>query len=775
MSKDNEFKAKNKDLNFEKEKKVDTVLGRQNRDVEQKDNFSVSKKNRMYQSRQVDNVSDNATATDNSDLSNTPENAVKDNTDFTVPEQTKTAESVKSTPKKQADKFRSDNSVENPIEIPKETAVHTSTTEFQADISVPVSKGERYNIQDAVSDNKQAFDVVNKNTDFKLGRQDTTAKGTQEQKGIKPKNKNRLYQKEHGKSEKETVQNLSSEQSSEPATEKSDKSETTENAESIDDDFQFNRTAKYERRAEKLYQKSEKAKKKAPHKTKIKRRRVYDEKKQKAKNRLQFEDEPKPSADNRYTFVKNSATFASNKVLLKAHNKIREVENENTSVEAAHKTEEQTERLAAHSMRLQKNLRARRKNAPLKKAERLRQKAENAEIKALYEKTLKEHPELKKSQVKKFLQKQRIKKQYQKAKRAEQTAKQAKKAAQNTRAVTSRIASFVWRHKATIGIILAIFLMFMWLGSVLSSCSIMGTMGANSLMVSSYFAEDEDIYAAEEYYAGLEQNLQSRINNIESEYSGYDEYNYNVVGIGHNPYELISYLTAVYQDFKFNDIKSGLDTLFNTQYHLTITETSEQRTDEDGNTYTYKILNITLTNSGFTTTLNSEQQELYNIYLASKGNRDYLFADDIYSNITQSPYNDYEIPSAALSDATFKKLITEAEKYLGYPYVWGGSSPSTSFDCSGFVCWVFKNSGVYPLSRTTAQGIFNQCTAVRPNEAKPGDIIFFTGTYNSGCPVSHVGIYVGNGMMIHCGNPIQYASVNSSYWSSHFYAYGRLN
>ena len=325
------------------------------------------------------------------------------------------------------------------------------------------------------------------------------------------------------------------------------------------------------------------------------------------------------------------------------------------------------------------------------------------------------------------------------------------------------------------GIILAIFLLFAWLGSVLTSCSIMGTQGGGSLMVSSYFAEDDDIYAAEDYYVALEQNLQNRIDNIENEYSGYDEYRYNVAGIGHNPYELISYLTAVYQDFKANEIEDELDALFNTQYHLRITQTSEQRTDSEGNTYTYKILNVTLTNSGFTTTLNADQQELYNIYLASKGNRDYLFADDIYSNVTQSPYNDYEIPSAALSDETFRKLITEAEKYLGYPYVWGGSSPSTSFDCSGFVCWVFKNSGVYPLSRTTAQGIFNQCTAVRPAEAKPGDIIFFTGTYNSGSPVSHVGIYVGNGMMIHCGNPIQYASVNSSYWSSHFYAYGRLN
>lgn len=294
-------------------------------------------------------------------------------------------------------------------------------------------------------------------------------------------------------------------------------------------------------------------------------------------------------------------------------------------------------------------------------------------------------------------------------------------------------------------------------------------------MVSSYFAEDEDIYAAENYYNGLEQNLQSKIDNIENEYSGYDEYNYNLAGIGHNPYELVSYLTAVYQDFKFNDIKSALDTLFNAQYHLQITETSRQQTDEDGNEYTYKILNVTLVNEGMTTTLTADQRELYDIYLVSKGNRDYLFADDIYSNITQSPYNDYTIPGEALTDETFRKLITEAEKYLGYPYVWGGSSPQTSFDCSGFVCWVFKNSGVYPLGRTTAQGIFDQCTPVRPSDAKPGDIIFFTGTYNSGCPVSHVGIYVGNGMMIHCGNPIQYASVNSNYWTQHFYAYGRLN
>ena len=723
-------------------------------------------------------------------------------------EQPKTAESVKGTQRKQAEKFRADNdssvSADNDASVPKEHKAEEfpaeitdnispgETTEMQTDISVgtkdvqadmPPSapKGERYNIQDAMHENKQAFDIVEKNTDFKLGRQEhTTPKGTQEKKGIKPKNKNRLYQKEHTKAD-EAAQSVSSEQSAEPETAKTEKSDKAENAENLDEeiplqeDFQFDRTKKYEQRAERLHHKVEKAKKKAPHNTKIKRQRVYDEKKQKAKTRLQFENEAKPLSDNRYTFVKNSTTFASNRVLLKAHNKIREVERENSSVEAAHQTEQKAESLARYSVRTAKYINGQRKAAPYKKAARLKVKAEKAEIKAAYEKTLAENPSLKKSALKKFRQKQQIKKKYQKTKRAEQTAKQAKKAAQNAERAASRLAAFIWRHKAVFGAIFAIVLLIAWLGTALSSCSVIGTTGFNSIMVSSYFAEDEDIYAAENYYNGLEQNLQSKIDNIENEYSGYDEYNYNLAGIGHNPYELISYLTAVYQDFKFNDIKSALDTLFNAQYHLQITETSRQQTDEDGNEYTYKILNVTFVNEGMTTTLTADQRELYDIYLVSKGNRDYLFADDIYSNITQSPYNDYTIPGEALTDETFRKLITEAEKYLGYPYVWGGSSPQTSFDCSGFVCWVFKNSGIYPLGRTTAQGIFDQCTPVRPSDAKPGDIIFFTGTYNSGCPVSHVGIYVGNGMMIHCGNPISYASVNSNYWTQHFYAYGRLN
>ena len=455
----------------------------------------------------------------------------------------------------------------------------------------------------------------------------------------------------------------------------------------------------------------------------------------------------------------------------KLHSKIAEVEHENSAVEAAHKTEQKAETLARYSVRTAKYIDGKRKAAPYQKAARLQHKAEKAEVRAIHEKTLAENPQLKKSALKKFQQKQRIKKQYQKAKRAEQSAKAAKKTAQNTERATRRLVAFVWRHKIVFGVILIISLLVAWLGTILSSCSVMLTTGANSIMVSSYFAEDEDIYAAEDYYVSLEQDLQSRINRIESDYPDYDEYNYSMAQVGHNPYELISYLTAVYQDFKFNDIKEALDTLFNSQYHLRITETTEQRTDGDGNTYDYKILNVTLTNDGFTQALTADQRELYYIYLESKGNRDYLFADDIYANESDGP--GYTIPGEALTDETFRRLITEAEKYLGFPYVWGGSTPATSFDCSGFVCWVFSNSGVYPLSRTTAQGIYNQCARISPQEAKPGDLIFFKGTYNTS-EVSHIGIYVGGGMMIHAGNPIQYTSVNTNYWQSHFFAYGRL-
>lgn len=787
MRNDKEFKSKNRDESYVKDKSPDIQLGRHTEGEKQKPPITPSKKNRMYRARQTENTAANS---ENTPAETKIDISVSKTADNNVPVP---ADSTAQIPDRDIEPTETENiSQDIQPDIPKAEPSYSSaakkkkyrskmyrvqkqTKSVDYNFAEQAQKSDDYDISEKAQENKTEF---SKNTDMDFSENKSerdsnipfdSVRDTKSETDKKPNSKKR--------------QKLSFDKSAKTENAESDTKTTcekTDASKSDSSDIPFDRVnrraRKFEKKAEKAKSKAEKAEQNLPHKRKIKRKRLYDEQKQKPKNRLQFEKEVKPQSDLYHRSpVKTGREALQHTVLNKLHSKVAEVENENTGVEAAHQTEQKAESLARYSVRTAKYIDGQRKAVPYKKAARLKVKAEKAEIKAAYEKTLAENPSLKKTALKKFRQKQQIKKKYQKAKRAEQTAKQAKKAAQNAERAASRLAAFIWRHKAVFGAILAIVLLIAWLGTALSSCSVIGTTGFNSIMVSSYFAEDEDIYAAENYYNGLEQNLQSKIDNIENEYSGYDEYNYNLAGIGHNPYELISYLTAVYQDFKFNDIKSALDTLFNAQYHLQITETSRQQTDEDGNEYTYKILNVTLVNEGMTTTLTADQRELYDIYLVSKGNRDYLFADDIYSNITQSPYNDYTIPGEALTDETFRKLITEAEKYLGYPYVWGGSSPQTSFDCSGFVCWVFKNSGVYPLGRTTAQGIFDLCTPVRPSDAKPGDIIFFTGTYNSGCPVSHVGIYVGNGMMIHCGNPIQYASVNSNYWTQHFYAYGRLN
>ena len=612
---------------------------------------------------------------------------------------------------------------------------------------------EDYNIREVVENSDTAFECT----------ADTAADKKSE---LKRKKNKRLQQKQRLQTD-DTV-------SSETVADIPDK----EKSENRSKDFQFKRAEKAEFKAQKARDKADKAEEKLPRKKKIKRQRLYDEKKQKPKTRLKFEKEIKPQKDLYHrTPLKTAASEIGVQLANKAHSKVSEVEHDNSAVEGAHKAEQKAETLVRYSARTTNYIRQNRKAAPYKRAQRLRFKAEKAKINAAYKKTLAENPELKKSVLKKFRQKQQIKKKYQQMKRAEQNAKAVKKTAKAAVKATEKIAKFIWRHKKVFAAILIIVIVVCWLATIISSCSVMGTSGINSIMTSSYFAEDEDIYMAEGYYAGLEADLQSEIDNIETDYSGYDEYNYSLAQIGHNPYELISYLTAKYECFTFADIETELDTLFEQQYILTLTEEVETRIDDEGNEYDYYILNIELVNNNLNmlanTNLTDDQRELYGIYLETKGNRDYLFADDIYSNVVTPP--SYTIPGEALSDATFRTLITEAERYLGYPYVWGGSSPSTSFDCSGFVCWVFKNSGVYPLERTTAQGIFNQCAVVSRANAKPGDIIFFTGTYNAGEPVTHVGIYVGNGMMIHCGNPIQYASIDSSYWSSHFYAFGRLN
>ena len=810
-----EFKARNWEESFIKDKRPDIQLGRHAESPQEMQQVSRSKKNRMYQARQeyAEPVAVTAETPDTADSEMDftvqeylPENPQKQPDNDAQPEQTqadfpefadsdqqeRNADIPKPEPptKTATQKNRLYQKHTKAAQKPVDLDIPQKTAEQPPDKSSPQTKADNYNIRDAVQDNKTEFErntdgdfsevSVDKDSNIPFDRVQTSGNDNAEQK---PQGKGKRQRLVYDKAEKQpdgssgTKAEHAGTDSNNTATgqteEKAGKTEKSKQA--LSGNVPFDRVAKFEKKAEKARTKADKAQQALPKKTKIKKQRLYDEQTKKAKTRLQFEKEVRPQSDLYHRSpiapVKTAASYAGQDAKSKLHSKIAEVEHENSAVEAAHKTEQKAETLARYSVRTAKYIDGQRKAAPYQKAAKLRHRAEKAEVKAIHEKTLAENPQLKKSALKKFQQKQQIKKQYQKAKQAEQTAKAAKKTAQNTERATRRFAAFVWRHKIVFGVILIIALLVAWLGTILSSCSVMLTTGTNSIMVSSYFAEDEDIYAAEEYYTGLEQDLQSRINRIESDYPGYDEYKYSMAQVGHNPYELISYLTAVYMDFKFDDIKGALDELFNSQYHLRITETTERRTDGDGNAYDYKILNVTLTNDGFTQTLTADQRELYYIYLESKGNRDYLFADDIYAN--EGGGQDYTIPGEALTDETFRRLITEAEKYLGFPYVWGGSTPATSFECSGFVCWVFSNSGVYPLSRTTAQGIYNQCARVSPQDAKPGDLIFFKGTYATS-EVSHIGIYVGDGMMIHAGNPIQYTSVNTNYWQSHFYAYGRL-
>ena len=417
-----------------------------------------------------------------------------------------------------------------------------------------------------------------------------------------------------------------------------------------------------------------------------------------------------------------------------------------------------------------------------------------------------------------FYQKREIKKGYATAKQGKSvsaaagpSAKQAEKAAKETKSAAAVVREYVSEHAHLLLVCGALLLLVLTIAGAFESCGLLLQGGANVVLGTSYTANEEDIQGVESDYNALEAALQARISNIRSTHPGYDEYNINVDQVGHNPYELASYLTVLFENYSQEEVQQKLQEIFHEQYKLTIRSKTEiryrmetrtrtrtvERKVKDPDTgeiktievekeveyevevpYEYKILNVTLENNSLANSsliddLNEDQLQRYNVLMETSGNRSELFADNIYASASQNVLH-YDIPGEALTDEKFANMIREAEKYLGYPYVWGGASPSTSFDCSGFVSWVINHCGNgWNIGRKTANGLKNLCAVIPRNEAKPGDLIFFQGTYDT-AGASHVGIYVGNGMMIHCGNPIQYASINASYWQAHFYCFGRL-
>lgn len=689
---------------------------------------------------------------------------------------------------------------------------------------------------------------------------------------------------------------------------------------------------KKQKQAQKAAEKVKKARGKLPKKREYTLQRVFDEETGKGKYVVVPLDKEKPFKQESFskTTMRRMQTESRNFV----HGKIAENEKENSAVEGAHKTEQKAEELIGFVKRHYKGKESRQRA----KIAKLEKKQFQKEVNFQYQKFLEENPQMQKKALQKRLQKQRIKREYMKARQKGAATKAAQEAVSKTANTATAIAKKLQEIASknagaliTVGIMAVLLVMIM---TSVSSCGAMFADTQSTVLAASYLSEPAEIDATDLQFTRLELDLQNEIDNIETDYPGYDEYSYNLGEIGHNPFTLIGYLSAVHTEFTASEVESEVQALFDEMYTLTLTPDTETRTRtvtktgtrtvtdpvtgeeteeeyeyEEEEEYEVSILRVVLTVKPLETIvagkMDAEQTEIYAMY-AETGGLLQQFASplDLYwynyissyygyrknpntgneelhrgvdiavptgttvyaahdGTVTTAAYDSYygnyvviekdgyttkyahmdslsvsagqsitkgtvigttgntgsstgshlhieclyngeyynplfyfdvgegtlygespggggsapgnAIPPDSYDDATVQALMEEAAKYLGYPYVWGGSSPSTSFDCSGFVCWVFTNSGVHNLPRTTAQGIYDQCTPVSASEAKAGDIIFFTGTYNSAGAVSHVGIYCGNGVMIHCGDPIKYASINTPYWQSHFYSFGRLN
>ena len=545
------------------------------------------------------------------------------------------------------------------------------------------------------------------------------------------------------------------------------------------------------KRVKKAEAKADKAQAKIPKKTVVKKERGFDPATGKVKTQLRFEEVDKKKPPSKLTHAVQDAP--ANLVLSQVHREVRQSEDDNVGVEAAHKVEQAVE----SGGRLVQSAHRAHQLKPYRAAIRAEKKLERANLDALQKKAEIDSPTS--NPVSKWQQKQAIKKQYAAAKHnqaaqttakaAENTAKAAKKAAEKA----EKAGKYVWEHRRGFAIAAAILLMLAFLLNGLSSCSVMMDGVGSGIAASTYPSQDADMLGAEAQYCAMEAELQRYLDTYESTHD-YDEYHFDLDTIEHDPYVLISMITALHQgEWTLDEVQGTLQMLFDRQYILTEDVVVETRyrtetdtwTDADGNTHTdtyqvpydYYICTVTLENFNLSHVpvyiMSEEQLGMYATYMATLGNRPDLFPGSGYiGKYVEGSYTDYDIPPEALDDEVFAAIIKEAEKYLGYPYVWGGSSPSTSFDCSGFVSWVINHSG-WDVGRLGAQGLCNICTPVSSANVKPGDLVFFTGTYDTP-GVSHVGIYVGNNMMIHCGDPISYANLNSNYWQSHFYRYGRL-
>ena len=707
-------------------------------------------------------------------------------------------------------------------------------------------------------------------------------------------------------------------------------------AESAEPEFHGSKKLdRLQKKAEKAGKKTEAARRKLPKKREYSLERVFDEKTGRARYVLTAVVKEKPFKEDNP--LKKIAGRAGSEFTNYAHGKVAESEKENSAVEGAHKTEQKAEDTYRFVKRHYKSKEQRQR----KKVAKLEKKQFKKEVSFRYQKFLEENPEMQektlKKQLQKRMQKQRIKREYAKARRAGQAAKNTKEAAVKsanfTTTVAKKLQEIAAKHASLLVTVAAFGVLLIMIMTSISSCGAMFSEGMSTTLAGSYMSVPAEIDAADLAFSELEMELQKEVDSIETDYPDYDEYRYNLDAIGHDPFALISYLSAVHTEFTAADVQGEIESLFDEMYELTLNPTTETRTrtvtktgtrtvtNADGTTstetytyeeeeeYTVTILEVTLTAKDLNVVaaghMDSEQKEIFALYNETHGLTQQFYTPlDLYwynyvssyygyrinpvtgaeqfhrgvdiavptgtgvlaamdGTVTTAAYDSYygnyvviedskgycskyahmdtlsvsagqavkhgdtigttgntgsstgshlhieclyngeyynplfyfeagegtlygetgapgsgggnAIPPDSYDDAAVQALMEEAAKYLGYPYVWGGSSPSTSFDCSGFVCWVFTNSGVHNLPRTTAQGIYDQCTPVSAAEAKAGDIIFFTGTYNSAGPVSHVGIYCGNGVMIHCGDPIKYASINTSYWQSHFYAFGRLS